>query len=354
MQRGSGLVDNTPVQPILDILKQLVTGQPLSETQAEDTFVQVLSGTVDEAQISAVLALIAARGPTVDELVGGARVMRRFVTPVPTPNNGVPVIDTCGTGGAPKLFNVSTAGAIVTAAAAPGRVMVAKHGSLSRTGRGSAEVLQALGVNIAASPVTQARCLEEIGLCFSFSVHHHPAMKHAAGPRKSLGFPTIFNLLGPLTNPAGARRQLVGAYNRELSLKLAETLARLGSDRAMVVTSHDGMDELTTTNTNLTYTVEGGTVTMRVVDAEHLGLPRTTVDRLQVQSLDEAVQAVRATISGEAGPMHDMVLLNAGAALFVAGLVRSLGEGVETARETTASGRAVKTMQRLVELSQSA
>lgn len=337
-----------------EILKHLVSGAPLDERRAEEVFGAILAGEMDAAQIGAILALISRRSPTVDELVGGARAMRRNVTPVHAPRNGAALVDTCGTGGAPKLFNVSTAGAIITAASAPGRVMVAKHGSLSRTGRGSAEVLQALGVNIAAGPDVQTVCLEQIGVCFSFAVHHHPAMKHAAGPRKSLGFPTIFNLLGPITNPAGARRQLVGTYSRELSMKVAETLARLGVDRAMVVTSHDGLDELTTTNTNITHTIEHGQVITRVLDATALGFAPSRIEQLQVHSLEQAAQVVRDVVRGVASAALDVTLLNAGAALYVAGVCDSIADGIAMARAGVESGRAERTLAQLVELTNQA
>jgi anthranilate phosphoribosyltransferase len=337
------------------VLKHLLTGQPLSEAQSEEVFALILSGALDHGQIGAMLALISARpsgGPSVDELVGGARVMRRFVTPVPRPAAvGGPIIDTCGTGGAPKAFNVSTVAAIVTAAAAPGRVMVAKHGSVSRTGRGSAEVLEALGVNTGATPEVQSRCLRDAGVCFSFAMHHHPAMKHAAPVRKALGFPTIFNLLGPLINPAGARRQLMGTYSQDLALKLAHTLARLGCERAMVVTSHDGLDELSTTNTNVAHTVTDGRIETRVIDAQSFGLARASIADLQADSLDAAKDVFLGVLEGRSGPARDIVLLNAGAALLVADCIGSLGEGVEMARAALDSGAARRTLDELVRLS---
>ncbi len=336
------------------MLRGLIGGASLPETDAEALFEAILSGSVDDAQIGAVLTAIAVRSPTVDELVAGARVMRRHVTAVTVPaalRARSSLIDTCGTGGAPKMFNVSTAAAIVTAAAGSGEVLVAKHGSRSRTGRGSAEVLEQLGVNVGAAPAVQTRCLEETGVCFSFAIHHHPAMKHAAGPRKSLGFPTIFNLLGPLTNPAGATRQLIGTYDRGLSLKIAETLARIGTDRAVVATSHDGLDELTTTNTNLTHTVEGGRIVTRVLDAERLGFARARFDDLRVETLDAAAEMVLSTVRGDAGPATDVVVLNAGAALFVAGVAESIEAGVKRARQTVSDGAAVATLERLRMLS---
>jgi len=191
--------------PIRDSLDKLLASRSLTRAQATTTFDEILSGRADDAQIAALLALIQSRGATVDELTGAAESMRRHAAHVPVQDSiDAPIIDTCGTGGAPKAFNVSTCAAIVAAAAAPKKIRVAKHGNRSRTGRGSAEVLAALGVNIDASLETQARCLDTVGVCFCFAIHHHPAVKHAMPARRSLGFPTIFNLLGPLTNPANA------------------------------------------------------------------------------------------------------------------------------------------------------
>lgn len=338
-------------------LERLRQGATLSESEAEAVFEQILTGQLDDAQIGAFLAMIAARGPTVDELVGGAHVMRRFVTPVPAPavQPGVeapPLIDTCGTGGAPKMFNVSTAAAIVTAAAAPGRVMVAKHGSRSRTGRGSSEVLAKVGVNVDASPEVQSRCLAEIGVCFCFAIHHHPAMKHAAGPRKSLGFPTIFNLLGPLTNPAGAPRQLIGTYNADLARKITETLARLGAVRAVVVTTHDGLDELTTTNTNLLHLLDGGEIRTRILDPGSLGLARARQEDLRVEDIDSAAGLLKGVIEGSvSGPALEVLLLNVAAALVVADAATDLREGIEMGREAISSGEAGRTLAALARLS---
>jgi anthranilate phosphoribosyltransferase len=261
------------------------------------------------------------------------------------------VIDTCGTGGAPKCFNVSTAAAIVAAAAAPGRVWVAKHGGRSRTGRGSAEVLEKLGVNVAASPAVQARCLAEAGVCFSFAMHHHPAMKYAAGPRRSLGFPTIINMLGPLTNPAGARRQLLGTWSLDAARKLAEALGRLGCDQAMIVTSRDGMDELTTTDLNHLLIVEGTGVRGETLEASDLGLAPALPEDLRVGDLEQAASLFRAVLGGTAGPAADMVALNTAGALVVGGAAATMREGLEAARAAMRSGRAGATLRALVEFS---
>lgn len=336
---------------MMDIFNHLLAGQTLSQTQAEDVFSRLLKGELNDAQTGALLALIAIRSPTVDELVGAARVLRTFATPIALDGIHAPVIDTCGTGGAPKLFNVSTIGAIVTAAAAGGRVLVAKHGNRSRTGRGSAELLEALGVNIHASPQVQRRCLEEVGICFSFAPNHHPAAKHAAGVRKSLDFPTIFNLLGPLANPAGVRRQLVGTYSPENASKLANALARLGAESAIVVTSVDGLDELTTTAENLVFAVRDGTVTSNRLDARSFGFAPATIGELQADSLLDAVKIAQEILDGQSGPRRDLVLLNAGVSLHVGGAADSVQHGAALAAEAIDSGAAGRCLGAFVRLS---
>lgn len=337
---------------IRESLESLVTGGTLSEIDAEAVFGSLLGGGLDEAQIGALLALIQSRVPTVAELTGAARVMRAHVTPVPiTPKPGQVLIDTCGTGGAPKMFNVSTIAAIIAAAAggAPDhpRILVAKHGNRSRTGRGSAEVLAALGVNIDAPPAAQARCLEQAGVCFCFAIHHHPAMKHAAAPRRSLGFRTIFNLLGPLTNPAGAIRQLIGVYAAEIVEPMAHTLAALGAERAIVAHGRDGLDELTTTVPTLLAHVEAGAVRPETIDPADFGVARATHDELRIEGLEPAVDAVRDILEGKPGPRRDIAVLNAAAALVVAGEADSLAAGFARAAAAIDSGAARRTLETL-------
>lgn len=344
--------DAAPTAEPQRILANLAKQHRLSEREAERVFESVLSGGYDSAQIGALLALIAARGPTVDELVGAARVMRRNVKPVEPPTNTTAtLVDTAGTGGAPKLFNISTAAAIVAAAAAPGRIMIAKHGSKSRTSRGSAELAAAIGINLDASPQTQSKCLKDPGVCFTYAINHHPAMQHAAGPRKSLGFATIFNLLGPLTNPAGAKRQLLGAYDRQLAHALAHTLARLGAEHAMIVISHDGYDELTTTNTNEAHEVRNGRVETRIIDPQALGLPKRSPDQLAVNTIEEATDAITQSIAGIDQPRAEQVVLNAAATLYVGAAAETIEEGVKLAKQAIQSGAATQTLRRLVEQS---
>jgi anthranilate phosphoribosyltransferase len=347
-----------PPDPPHSLLADLLTGSPLSEARAEQVFESMLSGAFDDAQIAAILTLIQSRGVTVDELAGAARVMRRHVTRVPCPaaDNAV-VIDTCGTGGAPKTFNISTAVALVVAAASPHhngrgvRVVVAKHGNRSRSGRGSAEVLQRLGVNVDAPPEVQARCLDEAGVCFCFAIHHHPATRFANPARQSLGFPTIFNLLGPLTNPAGAARQLIGTYSPAFVETLARTLSRLGSEHAIVVHGSDGMDEITTTGPSLIARVDGPAVTMSELDPSSLGIPPARPDHLTARDLGHAVEIIRAVLSGVPGPARDIVLLNAAAALLVAGVASDLSEGLALAGSAVDGGRAGATLEALARLS---
>jgi anthranilate phosphoribosyltransferase len=333
------------------LLADLLTLAPLPRDRARAFFDAILTGEVNEIQVGAALALIAARGPSIDELAAGVQAMRACAVPVhrpaslPPESAGGPVlIDTCGTGGAPKTFNISTAAAIVAAAAAPGRILVAKHGGRSRSGRGSAEVLAALGVNIDATPAQQTRCLERAGVCFSFAVNHHPAMTHAAAPRKSLGFPTIFNLLGPMCNPAGATRQLVGTWNTRNAELIARTLATLGTTRALVVTSDDGFDELTTTAPNRAWLVEGPSVTPYPI--AH-ALPPARAADFTAATVDDAARIIRDVLGNKPGPAADIVLLNAAAALVVAGVASDLAAGLELAQTAITSGRAAITLNAL-------
>jgi anthranilate phosphoribosyltransferase len=339
---------------IREVLSQLVAGHRLKDDQAESLFEDLLSGRLDEAQIAAVLALIQTRSPTVDELVGAARVMRRHVTPIPClPDMPGVIIDTCGTGGTPKTFNISTVAALVVAGAAPGKVRVAKHGNRSRSGRGSAELLGALGVNVDAPPAVQARCLEKAGVCFCFAVHHHPATKHAANARKSLGIPTIFNLLGPLTNPAAATHQLIGVYEEAAVALVASALARLGAERALVVHGRDGMDEISTTNTTVAALVEGGKVRMMELDYQPLGIPRATMAELQAWDLSQAVAMAKGVLEGKPGAPRDIVLLNAAAALWIAGVSSNIPAGIDLAAQSIDSGGALRSLSALIEVSKS-
>lgn len=335
------------------LLARLIGGAILSEADTEALFEDLLAGRLDAAQIGALLAAMQARGVHIDELVGAARVMRRHVVPVRVPADAV-VIDTCGTGGAPKTFNVSTAAAIVAAAAGSRRsprIVVAKHGNRSRTGRGSAEVLAALGVNIDAPPEVQSACIEGCGVCFCFAIHHHPAMKHAAGPRRSLGTPTIFNLLGPLINPAAARHQLLGVNASAHVDLVAGALARLGCTRAIVAHGRDGLDELTTCAATEIAVVEGSTIRRELIDPASLGLKLASHAELTATDAADSAKIIRDVLDGHHAPPRDIVVLNAAAALMVGGAAHTLSEGVRIAAEAIDSGQARRTLDRLAELS---
>lgn len=332
-------------------LVRLLEGSTLGEDEMAAAFEAIMTGASDHAEVGALLALLATRLPTVDELTGAARVMRDKVDRLDV---GVPadrLLDTAGTGGAPKTFNVSTAAAIIAAASG---ARVAKHGNRSRTGRGSAEVLDALGVNVDAGRAVQRRCMESAGVCFCFAIHHHPAARHAMPVRKALGFPTIFNLLGPLTNPAGAGRQVMGVYRREFVRPVAETLSRLGSVRALVMHSEEGLDEFGLGAPSLVAQVDSGTVREHVVDPADLGLARVPYRSLQARDLDHAVELVRTVLSGEArGPERDIVLLNAAAAIYAADEAPSIEDGLAVAAQTIDFGEAAATLERLIEASNS-
>ncbi|MHC4082781.1 MAG: anthranilate phosphoribosyltransferase [Planctomycetota bacterium] len=333
-------------------LHHLLRGGTLDAEQTTATFEAIMAGRAHPGEIGALLALLSARVPTADEILGAARVMRDHVDRVESNRDPAHIVDTAGTGGAPKTFNVSTAAALVAAAAGDGRIAVAKHGNRSRTGRGSAEVLAGLGVNVDADRAVQARCLDEAGICFCFAIHHHPAAKHAMPVRQALGFPTIFNLLGPLTNPAGARRQLMGVYDECYLEPIAGALHKLDALRAMVVHSDDGLDEISITAPTQILHVANGRTRRETISPKALGLAGADMNDLVAGDLDHAVEMVRQIIEGtDTGPPRDMALLNAAATLLVAGTVESLEDGLTRAAAAIDSGAAHQTLDKLVQLS---
>jgi anthranilate phosphoribosyltransferase len=333
-------------------LHRLLQGGTLDAEQSAAAFEALMTGTAHHGEIGALLALLAARVPTADEILGAARVMRRHVDRVESRRDPDHLVDTAGTGGAPKTFNVSTAAALVAAAAGDGRIAVAKHGNRSRTGRGSAEVLQRLGVNVDAGRAVQARCLEQAAICFCFAIHHHPAAKHAMPVRLALGFPTIFNLLGPLTNPAGARRQVMGVYHDRYLEPIAGALATLGTQRAMVVHSADGLDELSIAAPTHIVHVADGTLRRETVSPEDLGLTTAALHDVTARDLEHAADLIRRILEGdERGPARDMTLLNAAATLVAAGTAASFRDGLADAGRAIDSGAARGTLDTLARLS---
>ncbi len=333
-----------------EILLKLCRREDLTRTEAREAFMHIMSGEATDAQIGGLLVGLAAKGTTVDELVGAATVMREKAIPIKCEGEGV-IIDTCGTGGDVRsTFNISTAAAIIVAAAG---VRVVKHGNRSATSKaGSADVLEKLGVNLELNAEQLKRCVEEAGICFAFARYHHPAMKFVGGARASLGIPTIFNVLGPLTNPARARHQLMGVFRPELTDRLASVLRELGSSRAWVVHAEDGLDELSTLGPTRISELRGGEVWTWKLDPVELGLPYARLSDLRIENVDQAAEAMGKVLSGERGPMRDIAVLNAAAALVVAEEQPDLKAGMKAAGEAIDSGRGRKTLESLIEVSQ--
>jgi anthranilate phosphoribosyltransferase len=328
-------------------LRKVAAGESLSQAEAADAFETIMAGAATDAQIGALLLAMRLRGETVEEIAGAARAMRARALPVRAPEGA---IDTCGTGGDAKgTHNISTCAAFVVAGAG---VPVAKHGNRSISSRsGSADVLTALGVNIECGPEAIARCIEGCGLGFMFAPAHHAAMRHVAHVRKELGTRTIFNLLGPLANPAGTKYQVVGVFAEEWVEPISNVLGLLGVERAWVVHGSDGLDELTTTGISHVAAIDQGRVSTFKVSPQNAGLPEAKLEDLTGGDAAENAAHLRAVLQGNQGPLRDIVLLNAGAALLVAGKAKSLRDGVALAAESVDSGKARATLEALIELS---
>ncbi|MBS0471351.1 MAG: anthranilate phosphoribosyltransferase [Proteobacteria bacterium] len=329
------------------VLEQVKGGKILSEDEAGRAFDLIMAGGVAEDDLAAFLLALNARQPAIPEIVGAARAMRRVMTSIEA---NPYAIDLCGTGGdAAGTFNISTACAFVVAACG---VPVAKHGNRSMSSKsGTADCLEAVGVNIALSPVAAARCLREVGLCFMFAQSYHPAMKHVAPVRKRLGVRTIFNLLGPLCNPARVRRQLIGVYDKAWCEPVAEVLERLGTEHAWVVNG-DGLDEMTIAGASHVAILRDGKVTTRAVEPEDAGVDRSSLEQLRGGDVSHNAQALMLLLEGEGyGAYRDIVVLNAAAALIVAGKASDLLDGASQAREAIQSGRALAKLNNLVAVS---
>ena len=335
---------------IREAIARLIEGKSLSEDEADSVMTAIMAGEATPSQIAGFLVALRMKGETGPEVAGCARAMRRSALPVEVTVDR-PLLDTCGTGGDRSYtMNISTAAAIVAAAAG---VPVAKHGNRSVSSKsGSADVLEALGVPLALTPPQAARCLQEAGITFLFAPAFHPAMRHAQATRRELEIRTIFNLLGPLCNPAGARRQVVGVYDAGAVDLVADALKRLGTERALVVHGRDGLDELSIAAPTLAAWVEPHSIRRFEVHPESVGLRPAPVEAIRGGSARENAQALRAVLSGEdRGPRRDVTLLNAGAALWVAGEAESLQEGIEQAAELIDSGRAMAKLEQLVAVS---
>jgi anthranilate phosphoribosyltransferase len=319
-------------------------GDHLTADHAATVLAEIMDGRSSEVQTAAFLIALRAKGETVPELVGLARTMRSLAAPVSSSRDDL--VDTAGTGGGPSTFNVSTTAALVAAGAG---CAVAKHGNRSNTSRcGSADLLEALGVDIELAPDQVGRCIDEVGFGFMFAPRHHAAMAHVIPARKALGVRTIFNFLGPLTNPAGALRQLIGVSDRRYQETIAEALVGLGSERGLVVTAEDGVDELSITARTRVIEVAEGRTEEWFVEPGEFELAQAPLDDVAGGTPEENAAASQAVLDGELGPRRDLVVLNAGAAIYVGGLASSLGQGVEKAEMAIDDGQAAALLDRLV------
>ena len=324
---------------IRDAIRKVVDGQSLSQEEAVAAMTEIMEGEATPAQISCLITALRMKGETVDEITGFVRVMREKSVKVATSRD--PLIDTCGTGG-DKLntFNISTAAAFVVAGAG---VAVAKHGNRAASSIcGSADVLEALGVNIILSPTAVGKCIDEAGIGFMFAPAAHPAMKHAVGPRKEIGIRTVFNILGPMTNPAGAKRQLIGVFSPQITETMVSVLANLGSERAMVVHGLDGLDEISTLGPTKISELQDGKIKTYEFDCREVGLENCSVDSISGGATpQENAQMLLSVLQGQSGSRRDIVLLNAGAALVVASTAANLKDGVALAAKSIDSGAAM-------------
>lgn len=332
---------------ITDVLQTVAKGQVLDVQTAEDFMRSLMSGQITAVQTAGLLSGMAVRGEAVSEIVGFARAMRNQSVHLNAPRS---VVDTCGTGGdGSNTFNISTAAAVVAAASG---VPMAKHGNRAVSSRsGSADVLTALGARVNLSTDEALSCLNETNLCFLFAQSYHPAMKHAAEPRRQLGFRTIFNILGPLTNPAGAKRQVVGVFKPELVDKVAEALLELGTEHALVVHGAGGIDEFSLQGETLVAEVKQSSIRRYTVTPGESGLKTADVSELVGGDAEANAAIIQSVLSGKTGPCRDVVLLNASAVLYVAGRVTTLREGVTVAAAVIDSGAAARTLESFVHAS---
>lgn len=338
------------------LIRKVVMRQDLSMEEAAYAMTQIMEGTATPSQIAALAVALRMKGETGDEITGFVKVMRDFALQVPVKTDKV-VIDTCGTGGdSLKTFNISTTAALVVAATE--RVAVAKHGNRAATSKcGSADVLESLGVRLELNPIQIGQCIQEVGIGFLYARQMHPALKFSAVPRQEIGTPTFFNILGPLTNPAGAKVQLIGVNDPSLCDLLAQVLRNLGSHRAIMVHGVHGLDELSTLGDTLVSDLVGGEIHSYTLNAQRdLGLPVATIEDLAAgDSPAENAQILRDVIDGrDRGPRRDIVALNVAGVLLAANTITELSRGLTIAYETIDSGAAALTLRHLIEFTQSA
>ena len=331
------------------LISKLMKGDSLTEQESSDAMIEIMEGAATPAQIAGFVVALRAKGESVDEVAGLVRTMRSYGRNVEVDGE---VLDTCGTGGdRTGTFNVSTAAAIVCAGAG---ARVAKHGNRAASSRcGSADVLEALGVAIDLPPEGVAACIDKAGIGFCFAPVFHPAMRHAATPRRELGVATVFNFLGPLTNPAGATRQALGVADPRMIEKMVSTLGRLGSSRVLAFHGHQGLDELATSGVSDVVELRDGELHRWTIDPADLGLDHADLDAVSGGTAPENAAHIRKVLSGEGGPRRDIVLLNAAAGLIAAGAADDMAQGLERAAQAVDSGDAVGSLELLIETSRS-
>ncbi len=333
---------------IQQAITAVIEHKNLSGDEMTDVMRQIMTGEATSAQIGGFLIGLRMKGETVDEIAAAAGVMRELATRVELDTKNL--VDVVGTGGdSSGTFNISTASAIVAAAAG---ARVAKHGNRSQSSKsGAADLLEAAGVNLEIGPEQIAACVERAGVGFMFAVKHHGAMKHAIGPRKEMATRTIFNVLGPLTNPAGAPNQVLGVYAVELVEPIAQVLKKLGSDHLMVVHADDGMDEISICSATSVSELKDGEITSYRIDPAQFSMRRADIADIRVAGPEQSLAMIREVLADTHGPAHDIVCLNAGATIYVAGLADSHAAGVAKAQQVIASGDASNTLEKLIEVS---
>jgi anthranilate phosphoribosyltransferase len=326
-------------------IKTVIGGHDLARPEMTAVMQQIMTGECTPAQIGGFLVGLRMKGETVDEITAAATVMRKLSTRVTVDLKFL--VDTCGTGGdASGSFNISTASAIVAAAAG---ARVAKHGNRSVSSKsGSADVLEAAGVNLDINPEAVGVCIDEVGVGFMFAQKHHSAMRHAIGPRKEMAVRTIFNVLGPLTNPAGAPNQVIGVFDGDLVEPIAQVLKQLGSEHVMVVHAEDGMDEISISAKTLVAELKNGEVSSYSISPTDFGMKMTDLSELKVDGVEQSLAMIQSVLSNTAGPALDIVSMNAGAAIYVSGIADSLEEGIAKARSAIAEGKASRVLAQLV------
>ena len=331
-------------------IKTIMTGQDLSREEISSVMNQILTGSASEAQIGAFLVSLSFKGESVDEVIGSAQVMRKLSSKVSVDKKNL--VDTCGTGGVGiEIFNVSTTAAFVASSCG---AKVAKHGNRSATRKsGSADLLEAAGVAIDLNPEQVKTCIEEVGLGFMFAPAHHSAMKHAVGPRKELAIKTIFNLLGPLTNPAGALNQVLGVFDVKWVRPIAEVLNGLGSQHVLVVHSEDGLDEISIAAPTKVAELKDGNIEEYSISPQDFNLKTLSIEELKVDSPQASLELAKKALSDKHLAASQMVAMTAGAALYVSGLAKELEEGIKLSLESIATGKGLEKLEHLSSLSQS-